>query len=141
MFGINLNSQEYQFPRGFHTRLQRFAIEREKLLSAWSTVAIGERMGEITVIAGTVETVPGIIRDFQITVPERYPYTGPAAFSVGWVLQGRHRYSDTQMCLWQENQWTKRYTLAYAVAKTFLWVHKHEVYLRYGVWPGQEQEH
>lgn len=141
MFEPDLNAPEFRFPSGRCTRLQRFAMERERLLKTWDTVAIGERLGVITTITGVCEPIPGVIRDFRIAVPESYPYDGPEAFSVGWLLQGPHQFPNQRMCLWRENDWTPARTLAYAVAKTFVWIHKHEVYLSTRKWPGREQQH
>ena len=72
MFELNYNAEEFRFPPGRYTRTHRFAVERQKLLAAWSTVAVGEQNGIIKTIAGTVETVPRVIRDFLIKVPDNY---------------------------------------------------------------------
>lgn len=119
----------------------RTPIERAKLLESFSTIAIEESAGRIVSIAGSVEPIPGVIRDFIIRVPARYPYVSPTAHSVGWKISGPHKYSDTEMCLWRKSQWSKTQTLAFAVAKAFTFIHKHEVFLAEGVWPGNEQAH
>ena len=134
------NSPEYEIS-GTWGRMDRFRVEHQKLLSAFSTVVVAERGGVIESIAGSIEPTPGTIRDFLIRVPSRYPYEEPKAYSVGWQIQGPHHYGDSQMCLWRSSQWKKSYSLAYAVAKTFTFIHKHEAYVAYGVWPGNEQKH
>jgi ubiquitin-protein ligase len=135
------NSPEYRiFEPPWDHRL-RNQLEKERLSSAWSTIAIGEQNGMITRLAGTVMTASGWVRDFQIIVPGGYPYSPPDAFSYGWALSGPHCYSESEMCLWQKRDWDPTYTLAYAVAKTFTWIHKHDEFLRTGRWPGNEQRH
>jgi hypothetical protein len=136
------NSPEYTVTADTKWRSDRFALEREKLLSAFSTVVIGEDgRGRILRVVGSIEPIPGVFRDFELIVPSRYPYAPPEAMSIGWECTGPHRYGDREMCLWRKRQWSPRYTLAYAVAKTFVWIHKHEVYLASGHWPGRQQPH
>ncbi|MDA0169411.1 hypothetical protein OJ998_09970 [Solirubrobacter taibaiensis] len=134
------NSPEYTMTAE-DGRRDRFGVEERKLLAAFSTVIIAKQGGRITRIAGSIEPLPGVIRDFKIIVPERYPYEPPVALSVGWACTGKHRFSDSEMCLWRKNLWSPRYTLGYAVAKTFVWIHKHEVYRSTHKWPGREQDH
>lgn len=134
------NSPEFRMSRVADLH-HRHVLERAKLLSAWSTVAIGESSGAIVRVSGSIEPVPGVYRDFLLLVPRSYPYGGPSARSVGWRCTGPHCYGKDEMCLWQAHQWSPRYTLAYAVAKTFVWIHKHELYLADGRWPGREQPH
>ena len=81
----------------------RFQIERKKLVTAWHTIAIDEQNGLITNVVGSIEAVPGSIRDFQIIVPKRYPYEPPRAFPIGWTVQGPHSYENNEMCLWRPN--------------------------------------
>jgi hypothetical protein len=136
------NSPEFTMTERTSSPTSRFAIERRKLESAWETIAIDDRNGVITTIVGGIEPIPGRIRDFRIRVPDRYPYEEPEAFPIGWNVSGPHCYPSTnQMCLWLPGHWSVRYTLAYTVAKTFTWVHKFEVYLGTGQWPGREQKH
>jgi len=52
-----------------------------------------------------------------------------------------HTYENNELCLWRQEQWSPRYTLAYAVAKTFTWIHKHDVYIYTYRWPGKGQAH
>lgn len=134
------NSPEFVI-RGYFSDAARFRIEEEKLRSAFSTVVMTKRLGRIESIAGSIETIPHVYRDFIIRVPASYPYAPPTAHSVGWLIQGEHKYSDHEMCLWRRSQWSKKRTLAYTVAKTFTFVHKHEVLVTQGVWPGEEQPH
>lgn len=136
------NSPEYRIRGRVRSIHERHAIEKRKLLSAWSTIAIEDTGGYIKMVAGAIQPIPrGAIRDFKIVVPDHYPYDSPRSYAVNWRLDGPHRYSDTQMCLWQENEWTPSYTLAYAVAKTYVWIHKYEEWLRSGIWPGLQQSH
>jgi ubiquitin-protein ligase len=139
---FNENSPEFRMSERVRNNRERHSVEKDKLLSAWSTIAIDDSGGYIGMIAGAIQPFPqGLIRDFKLVVPDDYPYDPPRAFSVNWLLGGVHCYSDTEMCLWQINQWTPSYTLAYAVAKTYVWIHKHEEWLRSGIWPGNQQRH
>ncbi len=138
----DFNSSEFRIEGLVSSLQQRHAIEAQKLVSAWSTVEIEQSNGIILRVAGSIQPIPrGAIRDFQLVVPSTYPYDGPKAYAVGWKASGPHRYEDNELCLWQRNQWQKNYTLAYAVGKTFIWIHKHEDYLRSGIWRGKEQRH
>lgn len=141
MYEQNWNSPEFRFSGRAANPRERHTVELEKLIAAWSTVAIGRTDGIITFVTGSIEPVPGTIRDFQIKVLPGYPVAAPQAYSHGWVLSGPHKFNTTQMCLWPPNHWSPRFTLAYAVAKTFTWIHKHEVYAKSGVWPGNEVKH
>ncbi|MET9001900.1 hypothetical protein [Amycolatopsis sp. NPDC004169] len=137
----DLNSAEFRLNEPVHSPHHRHQLEKAKLLAAWNTVVIGESSGLIVSVAGSIRTASGRIRDFYLTVPSNYPYGAPKAFAHGWTLSGPHRWGDSEMCLWQRNQWQKNHTLAYAVAKTFTWIHKHEEYLSTGTWRGNEQRH
>lgn len=137
----DFNSPEFRLNEPALSPRRRHQLEKAKLVAAWSTVVIGEVDGLIRSVAGSIQTASGRIRDFYLTVPASYPYQPPQAYSHGWTLSGPHRYGDSEMCLWQVNQWQKNYTLAYAVAKTFTWIHKHEEYLATGMWRGNEQRH
>lgn len=121
----------------------RHQIERQKLASAWNAIEIDPpRYGLITTIGGAAQPIPGgAIRDFQIVVSRGYPNAEPRAKPHGWIARGQHVYSDGHLCLWHPGDWSPRYTLAYAVAKTYVWIHKHEEYVRSGLWPGNQQEH
>lgn len=136
------SSPEYQI-RGFSfTKRGRFDKEFNQLTAAWSTLAVlKQNDGSISKISGTLEPTPGTIRDFQIIVPLHYPYDEPKAYSVGWDIAGPHVYPDNRMCLWPINHWHSRRSLAYAVSKTFVWIHKYEVYLATKNWPGNQQVH
>jgi len=136
------NSPEYRIRGRVRNRYERHAIERRKLLSAWGTIALDDPGGYIQTIAGSIQPIPrGPIRDFKVVVPYDYPYESPRSYSVNWLISGPHCYGDNEMCLWRDNEWTPRYTLAYAVGKTYVWIHKYEEYLRSGVWPGRQQIH
>jgi ubiquitin-protein ligase len=135
------NSPEFRLDDFVFSTRQRHELERAKLLVAWNTIEIDENDGFIVQLAGAVETDYGRVRDFYLTVPQNYPYEPPQSFPYGWELTGPHYYPNSEMCLWRPNQWQKNYTLAYAVAKTFTWIHKHEEYLNSGTWPGNEQRH
>jgi hypothetical protein len=126
-----------------HDIEHRHQVEREKLASAWSAIEIDPPWyGIITAIGGAPEPIPGgAIRDFQIVVPPRYPNAEPRAYPLGWSATGPHVYEDGHLCLWHWNDWSPRHTLAYAVAKTYVWIYKHEEYVRSGWWPGNQQEH
>lgn len=121
----------------------RHQVEREKLASAWNAIEIDPLgYGIITTIGGAAQPTPGgAIRDFQIVVSRGYPNAEPRAYPYGWTATGQHAYSDGHLCLWHPGDWSPRYTLAYAVAKTYVWIHKHEEYVRSGRWPGSQQEH
>jgi hypothetical protein len=121
----------------------RYRVEREKLTSAWDTIAIDSPWGAINNIGGTIQPIPdGPIRDFRIDVPLHYPFDSPRSYAIGWLVGGPHCYPATnEMCLWQFNDWSPRYTLAYAVSKTYVWIHKYEEWLRSGKWPGNQQRH
>lgn len=140
---FNENSPEFRMTERVWSNRERHSVEKTKLISAWNTLAIDDDDGGlIRMIAGAIQPLPqGRIRDFKIVVPYDYPYDPPRAFSVGWLLGGEHCYGDNEMCLWRPNHWTPSYTLAYAVAKTYVWIHKHEEWLRSGVWPGNQQRH
>lgn len=136
------NSAEYVMNVPVRDIAHRHQVERAKLASAFNTLAIDPARGIITTIIGSVQPIPGgRVRDFKIVVPPRYPHVPPHALPVGWAPSGPHRYAGNEMCLWQFNQWSPRYTLAYAVAKAFVWIHKHEEWLRSGQWPGKQQKH
>jgi hypothetical protein len=135
------NSSEFRLNEAVFSTRHRHELEKTKLLVVWNTIVIGEVGGLIANLAGAIQTASGWIRDFYLTVPSSYPYDPPQAFAHGWALTGPHCWGTSEMCLWQRNQWQKNYTLAYAVAKTFTWIHKHEEYLSSGVWPGNEQRH
>lgn len=134
------NSEEFRC-RGALTLLQRHSIEQQKLLSAFPYVAIGASNGLMRTVGGAVETFSGTIRDFRLSIPDNFPYGGPQAYPVGWALSGPHQYPGDRMCLWPVDEWKKHYTVAYAVAKTYLWIHKHELYLYEGKWLGNEVRH
>lgn len=119
----------------------RQAFELYKLASAWSTIAISQFNGRIVSIGGSVRTASGHVRDFRIDVPDSYPYEPPRAYAVGWNPGVVHTYEYNELCLWRPQQWTPRYTLAYAVAKVFTWIHKHDVYIYTNRWPGKGQAH
>ena len=121
----------------------RHRVERKKLASAWNAIEIDPPWGGmIQTIGGAAQPVPGgDIRDFQIVVSRGYPNAEPRAYPHGWIATGQHVYSDGHLCLWHPGDWSPRYTLAYAVAKTYVWIHKHEEYVRSGRWPGNQQEH
>jgi hypothetical protein len=123
--------------------VHRHQVEREKLASAWNAIEIDPPgNGIITTIGGAAQPIPGgAIRDFQIVVSLGYPNAEPRAYPYGWIATGQHVYSDGHLCLWHPGDWSPRYTLAYVVAKTYIWIHKHEEYVRSGRWPGNQQEH
>jgi hypothetical protein len=136
------SSAEYVMDVAVRGQAHRHEVERAKLASAFSTLAIDPARGVITAIIGSIQPIPGgSIRDFRITVPERYPNVCAHAFPIGWQITGPHQYVGNEMCLWQFNEWSPRYTLAYTVAKAFVWIHKHEEWLRSGIWPGKQQSH
>lgn len=137
------NSPEYEMDVSVFTKKSRFKVERQKLASAWNTVLVDPAYGQITSITGSIEPIlGGPIRDFQIIVPRRYPYECPHSFPVGWYVDGPHCYPlNNEMCLWLPNDWSARLTLAYAVSKTFVWIHKFEEWQRSGIWPGNQQPH
>jgi hypothetical protein len=141
LFGeVDWNSPDFT-SSGWKGTIRRHAEELTKLMSAWPYLAVDVNGGVIQSVAGSLEPVPGTVRDFRLDVPANYPYVAPLAYAVGWDPQGPHHYGDRRLCLWRDNDWSKRHTLAYAVGKTFTWIHKHEVYLAYGTWPGKEQRH
>lgn len=137
------NSPEYEMDVPVFDIEHRHRIEREKLASAWSTLAIDPAYGIVEKIIGSIEPISGgPIRDFEIIVPDHYPYESPLSFAIGWHVGGEHCWPDrNEMCLWQDNDWSPRYTLAYAVGKTYVWIHKHEEWLGSGIWPGNQQIH
>lgn len=122
---------------------QRHQVEREKLASAFDAIEIDPPWsGIIGAIGGATQPIPGgPIRDFQVVVPSGYPNAEPRAYPYGWTPAGPHVYSEGHLCLWHPHDWSPKYTLAYAVAKTYLWIHKHEEYVRSGRWPGKQQQH
>lgn len=135
------NSPEFLMTERTVSPLGRHQIELEKLVSIFRTIAISHVQGWISNIGGSVRTASGHIRDFRIDVPGGYPYHPPRAYAVNWDPGPLHTYSRNELCLWRPEQWTPSYTLAYAVGKTFIWIHKHDVYLSTRRWPGKEQTH
>lgn len=134
------NSPEFRC-HGTLTPSRRHEVERQKLFSAFPYVAVGVSDNAVKTVGGAVETFSGRIRDFRLAVPSDFPYAEPRAYPVGWPLSGPHQYPEERMCLWPVNYWKKHYTVAFAVAKTMLWIHKHELYLHEGKWLGNEVKH
>jgi hypothetical protein len=141
-FNFEQDSPEFRMG-SVRDNAHRHQVEREKLASAWNAIEIDPPWyGTITMIGGAAQPVPGgAIRDFQIVVSRGYPNAEPRAYPHGWIATGQHVYSDGHLCLWHPDDWSPRYTLAYAVAKTYVWIYKHEEYVRSGRWPGNRQEH
>jgi hypothetical protein len=141
-FNFDQDSPEFRMG-SVRDNAHRHEVEREKLASAWNAIEINPTWyGVITSIGGAAQSIPGgLIRDFQIVVSGGYPNAEPRAYPIGWTPTGQHVYKDGHLCLWRPNDWSPRYTLAYAVAKTYVWIHKHEEYVRSGWWPGNQQEH
>jgi hypothetical protein len=137
------DSPEFRMDTQVHGIAHRHEIERKKLASAWNAIAIDPPgYGVITTIAGSFQPIPDRdIRDFQIVVSNGYPNTEPRAYAYGWTATGPHAYKDGHLCLWHPNDWSPKYTLAYVVGKTYLWIYKHEEYLRSGQWLGNQQRH
>lgn len=141
---LNFEQDSPEFRMGFvRDNAHRHEVEREKLASAWNAIEIDPPWyGIITTVGGAAQPIPGgAIRDFQIVVSRGYPNAEPRAYPHEWTATGQHVYNDGHLCLWHPDDWSPRYTLAYAVAKTYVWIHKHEEYVRSGWWPGNQQEH
>lgn len=135
------NSPEFLMTERTASPYERHQIELQKLTSIFDTVAISQFAGCIVRIGGSVQTASGYIRDFRIDVPGGYPYDSPRAYAVNWDPGAMHTYPGAELCLWRPEQWTPTYTLAYAVGKAFIWIHKHDVYLYTHRWPGKGQAH
>jgi hypothetical protein len=137
------DSPEFRMDTLVRGTAHRYEVERKKLASAWNAIEIDPPgYGAITAIAGSVQPIPGgDYRDFQIIVSGGYPNSEPRAYAYGWTPTGPHAYKDGHMCLWHPNDWSPKYTLAYVVAKTYVWIYKHEEYVRSGQWLGNQQRH
>jgi hypothetical protein len=141
-YNFERDSPEFRMGR-VRDLAHRFQVEREKLDSAFNGLLIDPPWhGTISAIGGAVEPIPGgFIRDFQVVVTRGYPNAEPKAYARGgWTATGPHVYKEGHLCLWHPRDWSPKYTLAYTVAKTYLWIHKHEQYVRSGRWPGNQQQ-
>ena len=71
-----------------------------------------------------------------------YPSEMPKVGVTPAVTHTKHIYSDGHICYMHPSVWNPaKHDLKYVLAQTAVWLNKHEVYKRKGIWPGPELLH
>ncbi len=119
----------------------RMRAERNKLKRSFPGFGFVGRDGAVVALVGEISTPLGNTYKVRINLPDGYPYGMPAVETVGWRPSPRapHQYSATSLCVMHPRFWSSKYTLAYIVAKTALWLAKYEVWRVHKRWPGRNQ--
>lgn len=96
--------------------------------------------GITTTARGTLTTFASQSREVELRTTSAYPDDVPTAHAIGWTpVTNPHIYTDMSLCLMRSPQWIPQYSLAFAVAKTALWLNKYEFWIDQKIWPGNEQ--
>lgn len=58
------------------------------------------------------------------------------------VTHNEHRYTGGNICYMHPSLWNpSKHDLLYVLAQSAVWLNKHEIFIRKGVWPGPELAH
>ncbi|WP_066361823.1 hypothetical protein [Herbidospora mongoliensis] len=126
---------------GSDTR-NRLYVEQEKLQAYFPQFTLTQKSGSGKVRAkGVLTTNTGRRYPVKIKLPDRYPHDIPKVFPVDWDSRSPHSYVDGHICIMRDDQWRTYFSVAFAVAKSALWLNKFDVWKSEGYWPGNEQEH
>jgi ubiquitin-protein ligase len=92
---------------------------------------------------GTLTTGYGTSYGILIEIPDTYPYAAPFVWPHGWQLplNTPHTFGGGRICIMKSEQWNDKFTVAFCVAKTAIWLNKYDYWVRNYRWPGLQQGH
>lgn|GEM_PF-2540616 len=100
------------------------------------------RVRKIAEVVGRIRTRSGRSYGIRIVLPRGYPHVLPVILPDGWRPKPNpHLLVGGALCVMKDSQWTSSMSIAFLVAKASLWLHKYDVYLEKGIWPGRQQPH
>ncbi|GII88927.1 hypothetical protein Ssi03_69170 [Sphaerisporangium siamense] len=141
-----MSDYDYVVPRGMlimeGDASKRLYLEQQKLKTYFPQFGFSQssRTGELGV-TGRLRTNSGARYPLSLQLTENYPYEFPYVFPVGWDSTCPHVYPAGNLCIMRPDQWRPFYSIAFAIAKSAIWLNKFEVFKRRGYWPGNEQDH
>lgn len=116
----------------------RWAVEQRKLAVFPGWHLVGGASG-VTAAVGTLTSNTGHTYRMRIEL-DNFPSELPQVMCVGWEPDAGtpHVWPDGGPCILDPDRWSSKYTVAWVVAKTALWLAKYETYQVERVWPGSD---
>ena len=119
----------------------RLYAEQEKLRTYFPQFAFARSADGNLFVRGTLRTNSGQSYPIRVVLSSDYPHGIPCIYPDGWDSACPHIYRAGNLCIMRPDQWRAFYSIAFAVAKTAIWLNKFEVFKARGYWPGNEQQH
>lgn len=120
----------------------RIIVEKRKLEMFFPQFKFYGIDKKITSIRGLLKTNLYNSYNVRISVTDSYPYEIPIINLIDFEIDEKctHKYHAGNICIMKPDHWNSVYSLAFAVARTAIWLNKYDIWRRNGKeeWPGKD---